>query len=1203
MIDLVDMKLIKEAFAEPSRELSCNITIGDTVYNDDFIENFKIVKGLSEAKEFEVGTALMSSISLKMVDKLGEFNKAAFKDKTCKVELGVKTSKGVGFAKVGEYLIDSVGSDKASWTLKGYDRMCKFNVKYDCKLDFPTTLKSVVLDICKMCGVEPSSSIKSSTGVLNKVIKYKPNFYEMTCREVLAQVAELCCGWAYIDTETQKLEICSGYSSDSDIKINDDNLIIFKELKSSTNSDTKIQIDSVKIIQNGADDADYNPSSPRKFHIVDNIWIQGNGHEFLDYATKSYSFSELSALSIKYNGNPALENDKFVAVNRAGKIYRFLPLVRRLTYNGGLVEECECPQINYDPTNRRKDLVRHIEKISAILRVMDEKIQAKVGTKEFSTLVEQTKEEIKALAKSINLTGYVKFEDLKKVNDTTEINGGNITTGVIQSRDGGFGIDLDNKTFFLGRDLEHYALLFDGRNLKFGEGGIKSDQFSEGLKQELKGQDGQSQYVHTRYSDSGGNVGSMHVNAVDDSGEPYKYIGFAITNSSGAPALKSAYKWTKYVGEDGANGTPGKSGADGKTPYFHVAWADSSDGTSGFTTSGGKDKSYMGTYTDFTEGDSDDYRKYTWVKVKGENGDDGRDGRDGRDGKDGKVKYNLISNGDFHYNFTKDEPSDTSQKLNEWQVAAERMKRVHILPAGGKWIMAVKASDSTVEVNQYLDLKDNTKYYVKFKATSNNMSLYYYGTNYIHLAKVTELDRDNPKVYSAEFTTHKVYPHKIQFDCRQFSEIHWIILSESPIPDDIDWYPSKQDSIGKQGPPGRDGKQGPPGRDGKQGPPGPPGKDGSLAELPPALKAWNGNATEISGKYVFTPELFVGNGSYENKTGIYIGKNIRAKYHDSWQEISGMVGMENGEVNWMFTHSGNLMIGRKFGETIQLGADGRAIIPMIKTNMIEASAITADKIRSGTITASEIAANTITSAEIKSGAITTDFLYPGTSERIVLERGYSPGANDCKSIDANGNAIRLKANAGTYIAMRNSGSVGMYSGGNLFFNFSSDEEWIYNGGERAGSGVLDLYDARVSMGWLQYYIYSVRSDRRVKDNIKYVEDKSEDINKANIFDFVKTINLATYQYKKFSGNNLSMIAQDIQRFRFIQDYLVVKDSEGLLSINMGNYTSMLHIALQEEIKKREALEVRVGKLEQELEDIKKLLKEREVTNVKEPENN
>ena len=532
-------------------------------------------------------------------------------------------------------------------------------------------------------------------------------------------------------------------------------------------------------------------------------------------------------------------------------------------------------------------------------------------------------------------------------------------------------------------------------------------------------------------------------------------------------------------------------------------------------------------------------------------------------GKDGEsFKFNLISNGDFHNDFTKDEPSDSSSKLNEWQVAtAEKMKLVYILPAGGKWVMAVKDPDNngSVEVNQYLDLKDNTKYYVKFKATSNNMSLYYYGTNYVHLAKVTELDRNNPKVYSAEFTTHKVYPHKIQFDCKQFSEIHWIILSESPIPNDIDWYPSKQDLIGK---PGKDGE------------PGPPGKDGSMADLPPALKAWNGNATEISGKYVFTPELFVGNGSYENKTGIYIGKNIRAKYHGYWQEISGMVGMENGEVNWMFTHSGNLMIGRKFGETIQLGSDGRAIIPMIKTNMIEAGAITAEK--------------------IKSGEITTDFLYPGTSERIILERGYSPGSNDCKSIDANGSAIRLKVNAGTYIAMRSSGSVGMYSGGSLFFNFSPNENWIYDAPNKyaTGSGVLNLFDAHVVMGWLEYYVYTVKSDKRVKDDIKYIGIEDNAVNRNNIFEFIKNVDLATYKYKKIGGNNLSMIAQDVLKFRYIKDYLIAKDSNGLLSINMGNYTSMLHVALQEEIKKRETLEDRVGKLEEELAEIKKLLKER-----------
>ncbi len=533
-------------------------------------------------------------------------------------------------------------------------------------------------------------------------------------------------------------------------------------------------------------------------------------------------------------------------------------------------------------------------------------------------------------------------------------------------------------------------------------------------------------------------------------------------------------------------------------------------------------------------------------------------GKDGVDGKDGEsFKFNLLSNGDFHEDFTKKGPGYYSIP-DVWQVRKkEELDRVKIQSTDGQNVLTIDASGSnTVLINQIVNLKKNTKYYMKIMAASRNMWVYYFGSTYNSVAFIKEATDTDFKIHSGEFTTEAdTNLHGIQLDCRSLSKIKWIILSEEPI-NSAKWYPSQKDLQGK------DGKD---------------GKDGSFEDLPPALKAWNGKATEISGEYVFTPELFIGNGAYENKTGIYVGNSIRTKFQGEWYNIAGMVGMENGEANWMFTHSGNFILGRKPGENIQLGADGRAIIPMIKTNMIEAGAITADK--------------------IKSGEITTDFLYPGTSERIILERGYEPGSNDCKSIDANGSAIRLKVNAGTYIAMRSSGSVGMYSGGNLFFNFSPDENWIYDAPNNysTGSGVLNLFDAHVIMGWLQYYVYSVRSDRRVKDNIKYIKNiKNNDstINRNNIFNFVKSVDLATYQYKKIGGNNLSMIAQDVQRFRFIQDYLVVKDSGGLLSINMGNYTATLHIALQEEIKKREALEDKVSKLEEELAGIKKLLKER-----------
>jgi hypothetical protein len=77
--------------------------------------------------------------------------------------------------------------------------------------------------------------------------------------------------------------------------------------------------------------------------------------------------------------------------------------------------------------------------------------------------------------------------------------------------------------------------------------------------------------------------------------------------------------------KDGINGTPGEAGKDGKTSYFHVKY--SNDGGKTFTGNSGEDTGiYMGSYTDYTEADSTDVSKYTWVKVKGDKGDTGQKG-------------------------------------------------------------------------------------------------------------------------------------------------------------------------------------------------------------------------------------------------------------------------------------------------------------------------------------------------------------------------------------------------------------------------------------------------------------------------------------------------------------------------------------------------------------------------------------------------
>lgn len=56
-------------------------------------------------------------------------------------------------------------------------------------------------------------------------------------------------------------------------------------------------------------------------------------------------------------------------------------------------------------------------------------------------------------------------------------------------------------------------------------------------------------------------------------------------------------------------------GTAGKTQYLHRAWANSEDGRDGFSTSSSANKRYFGTYTDFTEADSQDPTNYNWTAL------------------------------------------------------------------------------------------------------------------------------------------------------------------------------------------------------------------------------------------------------------------------------------------------------------------------------------------------------------------------------------------------------------------------------------------------------------------------------------------------------------------------------------------------------------------------------------------------------------
>lgn len=116
------------------------------------------------------------------------------------------------------------------------------------------------------------------------------------------------------------------------------------------------------------------------------------------------------------------------------------------------------------------------------------------------------------------------------------------------------------------------------------------------------GKDAQTQYTHIAYADNATGGGF----SLTDNTKPYwgMYQDFNAANSN-AP---TKYKWSKWKGDQGL---PGKPGTDGKTPYVHFAYADDDKGTNlSFTD---KNQQYQGYYSDYTEANSTDYKKYTWV--------------------------------------------------------------------------------------------------------------------------------------------------------------------------------------------------------------------------------------------------------------------------------------------------------------------------------------------------------------------------------------------------------------------------------------------------------------------------------------------------------------------------------------------------------------------------------------------------------------
>nr|DAQ57107.1 MAG TPA: tail protein [Caudoviricetes sp.] len=143
-----------------------------------------------------------------------------------------------------------------------------------------------------------------------------------------------------------------------------------------------------------------------------------------------------------------------------------------------------------------------------------------------------------------------------------------------------------------------------------GERGLQGLQGLQGPKGDqgipgTKGADGRTQYTHIAYADTISGSGFSQTNA------DKAYVGVYVDFNSTDSVNPADYRWTRWRGRDGADGLPGKAGADGRTPYVHFAYSDNEDGSGLTMTDNGQ--RYFGHYSDYEKPDSSDKTKYKWV--------------------------------------------------------------------------------------------------------------------------------------------------------------------------------------------------------------------------------------------------------------------------------------------------------------------------------------------------------------------------------------------------------------------------------------------------------------------------------------------------------------------------------------------------------------------------------------------------------------
>lgn len=154
----------------------------------------------SNSGSFDIGSAMISKLTLQINNFNGTYSKYDFNGAEVVAYVGLQLTDRIEKIKICTATVtDAPYQNNVIISLTCEDNIAKFDRDYsESKLIYPATRLQIVQDICSICGVSLQTTSFANS---DYIVPDRPEDENLTCRQVLAWVAQIGCQWAKCDAD------------------------------------------------------------------------------------------------------------------------------------------------------------------------------------------------------------------------------------------------------------------------------------------------------------------------------------------------------------------------------------------------------------------------------------------------------------------------------------------------------------------------------------------------------------------------------------------------------------------------------------------------------------------------------------------------------------------------------------------------------------------------------------------------------------------------------------------------------------------------------------------------------------------------------------------------------------------------------------------------------------------------------------------